>query len=107
MERTARKFFRCGPEDNIIDKGQNTPKENEKQQKQVCFSEKGNHVSQKYYYKGDNNNHQDIYASMAHMYDNGKSPSRYFGDSSQLTNWILDSGAMCHMMPQVLGLIPG
>ena len=29
------------------------------------------------------------------------------GDSLQLTNWILDSGATCHMMPEVLDFIPG
>ena len=27
--------------------------------------------------------------------------SGYFGDSLQLTNWVLDSGATCHMTPQV------
>ena len=41
---------------------------------------------------------------MARMYDNYEFPSRYFGDSSQLTNWILDSGATCHMKPQVSDL---
>ena len=30
-----------------------------------------------------------------------------YGDSSQLTNWILDSGAMCHMTPEVTDFIPG
>ena len=44
---------------------------------------------------------------MAWMYGNDKIPSRNFGDSSQLTNWILDSGATCHMMPQVSDFIPG
>ena len=43
---------------------------------------------------------------MSRMSDNDKSPSRYLGDSSQLTNWILDSGAMCHMTPHVLDFIP-
>ena len=43
---------------------------------------------------------------MAHMYGNDKRSSGYFGDSSQLTNWILDSGAMCHMTPQVSDFIP-
>ena len=37
---------------------------------------------------------------MARMYDNYEFPSRYFGDSSQLTNWILDSGATCHIMQE-------
>ena len=41
------------------------------------------------------------------MYGNDKSPSRYFGDHSQLTNWILDSGAMFHMAPQASDVIPG
>ena len=41
------------------------------------------------------------------MYDNDKYSSRDFGDSSQLTNWVLDPGAMCHMMPQVSGFILG
>ena len=41
------------------------------------------------------------------MSGNDESPSRDFGDSSQLTNWILYSGAMCHMKPQVSGFIPG
>ena len=44
---------------------------------------------------------------MAHMYDNDKCSSRDFGDSSQLTNFILDSVTMCHMTPQVLDFIPG
>ena len=32
-----------------------------------------------------------MYASMARMSGNDKSSSGYFGDSLQLTNWILDS----------------
>ena len=42
---------------------------------------------------------------MARMSDNDESPSRDFGESSQLTNWILDSGATFHMTPQVSGFI--
>ena len=30
-----------------------------------------------------------------------------YGDSSQLTNWILDVGATCHMMPEVSDFNPG
>ena len=52
------------------------------------------------------NKNQNIYASMAHMSGNDESYSKYFGDSSQLTNWFLDSGAMCHMTPQVSDFIP-
>ena len=44
---------------------------------------------------------------MARMYINYKSSSRDFGDISQFTNWILDSGATFHMIPQVLDFIPG
>ena len=43
---------------------------------------------------------------MACMYDNVKFSSRDFGDSLKLTNWILDSGEMCHMTPQISDFIP-
>ena len=33
--------------------------------------------------------------------------SKDYGDSSQLTNWILDSGATCHTTPEVTDFIPG
>ena len=41
------------------------------------------------------------------MSGNDKSSSRDFGESSQLTNLILDSVATCHMTPQVSDFIPG
>ena len=44
---------------------------------------------------------------MARMSGNDKSSCKYFGDSSQFINWILDSGATCHMTPQVSNFIPG
>ena len=44
---------------------------------------------------------------MSRMSGNDKSPSRDFGGSLQLTNYILDSGEMCHMTPQVSNFIPG
>ena len=44
---------------------------------------------------------------MARMSNNDKCPSGNFGDSSQFTNWILDSGATCHMTPEVSDFIPG
>ena len=44
---------------------------------------------------------------MARMYSNAESPRKYFGDISQLTNWILDAGATCHMTPEILYFIPG
>ena len=53
-----------------------------------------------------NKNDQKIYAYMARRPDKDKCPSRYFGDSLQLNNWILDSGATCHMAPLVSDFIP-
>ena len=44
---------------------------------------------------------------MAHMYSNIKISRRGFGDISQLTNWILDSGATCHMTPEISDFILG
>ena len=44
---------------------------------------------------------------MACMYGNDECPSGNFGDSSQFTNWILDSGATCHMITEVSDFIPG
>ena len=41
------------------------------------------------------------------MSGKGKSSNRYFGDSSQLTNWILYSGSTCHMTPNISDIIPG
>ena len=43
---------------------------------------------------------------MACMSDNDEFSSRDFGDSSRLTNWILDSGSTCHMKPEVSDFIP-
>ena len=54
----------------------------------------------------DNDKDQNIYASMARMSGNGKISSTYFGDSLQWTNWVLDSGAMCHTTSQVFDVIP-
>ena len=48
-----------------------------------------------------------MYASMGRMSSNNESSSRYFSDSSQLTNWILDSGATCHMTQHFSDFIPG
>ena len=44
---------------------------------------------------------------MARISDNDEYPSRDLGDSLQLTNWILDSEATCHMTTQVSDFIPG
>ena len=44
---------------------------------------------------------------MERMSSDDKRKSKDYGDSSQLTNWILDSGAMYHMTPEVTDFIPG
>ena len=44
---------------------------------------------------------------MERMYDNEESSTRNFGDSLQLTNWVLDSGSTCYMTPHVQEFIPG
>ena len=44
---------------------------------------------------------------MARMSSDDERKSVKYGDSSQLTNWILDSGATCHMTPEVSYFIPG
>ena len=44
---------------------------------------------------------------MARMSSDDERKSVKYGDSSQLTNWILDSGATCHMTPEVSDIIPG
>ena len=44
---------------------------------------------------------------MARMSSNYKCLGGKFGDSSQQTNWILDSGATCHITPEVSDFIPG
>ena len=44
---------------------------------------------------------------MARMYGNDECPGEIFGDSSQLTNWILGSGSTFHMKPEVSDFITG
>ena len=44
---------------------------------------------------------------MARMSSNDERSSDNYGDSLQLTNWILDSGATCHMKLEVSDFIPG
>ena len=44
---------------------------------------------------------------MARMSNDDKRENKYYGNSSRLTNWILDSGATCHMTPEVTDFIPG
>ena len=95
MERLPQKCFRCGSEDHMIAKCPKPPKDNEKRQRQVRFNEKGKSARD----NGEDNNDHKIYASMAQMSGNEEHSSEKYGDSSQLTNWILDSVATCHMTP--------
>ena len=44
---------------------------------------------------------------MEGMSNDDASKNKAYGDSSQLTIWILDSGATCHMTPEVTDFIPG
>ena len=44
---------------------------------------------------------------MARMSSDDEQKNGEYGDSSQLTNWILDSRATCHMTPEVMDFIPG
>ena len=43
---------------------------------------------------------------MARMFSDDKRKSEKYGDSSQLTDWIWDLGAKCHMTPEVTDFIP-
>ena len=44
---------------------------------------------------------------MSRMSSNDKFPGGNFGESSQLKNWILDSGAAYYMTPEVSDFIAG
>ena len=54
----------------------------------------------------DKNYSQNTYMSMARIFSNIESRRRYFWYSSQLTNWVLDLGATCHMTPDISYFIP-
>ena len=92
-------MFRYVYVDHLSYKCPKPPKDNEKWKNQVRFSERGNRASQNEPDNGDNDNDQEMYASMAQMYGNDKSPNIDFSDCSKCTNWILDSGATCNMTP--------
>ena len=55
----------------------------------------------------DDDNDLKVYASMARMSNDDKRENKDYGDSSQLTTWILDSGETCNMTPEVTDFIPG
>ena len=66
MERPPRKCFKYGSEYHMIANCPKPPKYNEKRRKQVRFNEKVNRTCD----NGENNDDQNIYASMAHMSSN-------------------------------------
>ena len=75
----------------------------EKKSKSDKSKEKGNSAKD----NSDNDDDLKVYAHMARMSKDDVRENKDYGDSSQLTNWILDSGATCHMMPEVTDFIPG
>ena len=79
------------------------PKDSEKRRKSERSKEKGNRACD----NSDDDNDRKEYASMTRMSSDDKRESKDCGDSSQLTNWIWDSGATCHMKPEVTDFIPG
>ena len=78
------------------------PKDSEKRRKSEKSKEKGNRACD----NSDDDNNLKVYASMARMTSDDKRENKDYGDISQLTNWILDSGATCHMTLEVTDFIP-
>ena len=87
----------------MIAKCPKPPKESDKIRKSEKSKEKGNRACD----NRDDENGLKVYASMAWISSDDKRESKDYGDSLQLTNWILDSGATCHMTPEVTDFIPG
>ena len=92
----------CGSEDHLIAKFPKPSKEGKNKRKKVSFNEKGNSAKD----NSDNDDDLKVYTSMAHMSNDDVSENKDYGNSSQLTNWILDSGATFHMTPEVTDFIP-
>ena len=86
----------------MIAKCPKPPKDNEKRLKQVHFNEKCNLACD----NGKDNGDHKIYASMEQMSSDDERKGVKYGDSYQLTNWILDLGETCNMTPEVSDFIP-
>ena len=86
----------------MIAKCPNPPKDREKRRKSEKSKEKGNRACD----NSDDENDLKVYAFVARMSIDDKRGSRDYSDSSQLTNFILDSGDTCHMTPEVTDFIP-
>ena len=54
----------------------------------------------------DQSKSHNIYVSMARMSPNAESLRRYFRDILQLSNWILDSGVTCNVIPYIYDFMP-
>ena len=87
----------------MIAKFPKPPKDSEKRRKCDKSKENVNRACD----NGDDDNDLKVYASMARMPSDDKRENKDYGDSLQLTNWILDSGATCHMTTEVTDFIPG
>ena len=48
-----------------------------------------------------------IYLSMALIYSKKESLRRDFGDSSKMTDWVLDLGVTFHIKPEISDFVPG
>ena len=102
-DRPSWKCFRCGSEYHLIAKYPKSPKYSEKRRNSDKSKEKGNREKD----SSDDDDDLKVYTSMAQMSNDDKRENKDYGDSSQLTNWILDSGATCHMTPEVTDFFPG
>ena len=73
----------------MIAKCPKPPKDGQKRHKSEKSKEKGNRACN----NSENDDDHKIYAFMARMSSDDERKRKEYGDSSQLTNWILDSGA--------------